>query len=836
MSINTSTPQSVNPKRPRSFWYLKVTEVGHAFEMPIMYKNTRGSISPFSKSGNTRLKIPWGTPIACDFIEPKNPEDMGGEYKFSNRRRDTEIMKETLFSSFEGGINPFVKEISSLILAKKQKILGLYLTHLTHSVGFVHHREGIHSPEGILIEKFDDLVRELCGLGGSLEEYKKFIELARNSASTVAKSSEEAQDISRFFQPKRKPGDSNLPVSKKSKAQIIDDLEKEELNDPVGLEKVYQESFIGLAHINIDNLLIPSDLKKEINETRVNLVMSNIRRRYDPSASIPVVFPLEDDGNPIDLKNVGNRQFGVVQKIHLITAFKELDKSNQFAQLISHKKRTVLCFVIKTCSPEMLVFGNMRGNDIHDRFAKSVRPQGIIDAFFTVSSKTDKANALKLVDRMLRLFRIGPNESTSVRKICGWSASALNAFILVLREYESFGTLDTDESQNRNRYRVNLARGEKLKIPNTMLNAISKINDQRFEEGHQKVIDNECSLKKLVDDIAEASKVENVASVLSKIAGNKPYDRLVMEYEGKFDADSLKTFIGAEIRKGVSNEQATRLAMYYRKVTEAREDLEADVTFNVYEVMPRLMQECQYFRDSEFVVLFIDGKAPDWLTNFVSESILVESRPYFSRIIFFSEEKWQWEVLTHLRSNFNVIDELKIMPLIFHAGPSSSQKVNENVQFAVLFGKLDISASPISIYQSSLENVCSIIENITPPEASVVCIADENSSLSRVHTMDSKVASVSYYGTEKKLEKLITSLEQTKSSFWQKNLGRREVEDSNDRLCSQSQPVQEYSVIEDQSSTSPFKSVAHPTSSKRRLFSGTSGFLQELDKMSQIID
>ena len=46
-------------------------------------------------------------------------------------------------------------------------------------------------------------------------------------------------------------------------------------------------------------------------------------KRYDPSISIPVVHPVED---VYDFENLEKEKFNVVQKIHTVRAFKELDK------------------------------------------------------------------------------------------------------------------------------------------------------------------------------------------------------------------------------------------------------------------------------------------------------------------------------------------------------------------------------------------------------------------------------------------------------------------------------------------------------------------------------
>ena len=82
------------------------------------------------------------------------------------------------------------------------------------------------------------------------------VKFAHDSAEEVEATSASAQDISRFFGPKRKNVDSAAKPPKKSKAAVIDELEASELADSDGLEKEYQQSYVGMANIPLDNISI----------------------------------------------------------------------------------------------------------------------------------------------------------------------------------------------------------------------------------------------------------------------------------------------------------------------------------------------------------------------------------------------------------------------------------------------------------------------------------------------------------------------------------------------------------------------------------------------------
>ena len=132
---------------------LLVTKVGDVNNLSIGYKNTYGDFGEFSCSkSNSRIKIPWGTPVKCEFVLARDGEETIGEFKFTSKRRSEEKFKASLLNSLEGGVNPFSKRIAAMIVNNHEELLSMYLSLLLHTVGFSMHREEIHSVQGILMD------------------------------------------------------------------------------------------------------------------------------------------------------------------------------------------------------------------------------------------------------------------------------------------------------------------------------------------------------------------------------------------------------------------------------------------------------------------------------------------------------------------------------------------------------------------------------------------------------------------------------------------------------------------------------------------------------------
>ena len=740
---------------------MTVTKVNKVYELTIMYRNTRGLVSPFSKSKqNDHIKIPWGTPTMCEYILPTGEEEGCGSFVFNSRRRDSAKFSLSEFSSFEEGKNMFAKQVAGMIVDGKQSLLALYLACMVHSSEFVHHREGFHTSEGFQLQGYDEVLSSVVKFGGSLADYQNFINLAKREAKVVENASVTAQDITRFFVPKRslESETSGSVSAKKTKADIIDDLEKQELKDPEGLEKKHQEGIVGLANIPLDNLEVASTLENTVNNIRVNRIILSLKSRYDPSLSIPVVCPKDENASNIDLNNVETTKFLVVQKVHLVKAFQVMHRNNEFTKLSSHCDGTVICFVVKLDTDVAKHHANLKGNDIMNRFARPVRPQDLIGTFYSLSQvSNDGVDAMKSIDRMLRLFRIGPNESTSVRKICSWSNEPLEAFMKVKNEFENFQTLDVDESKSK--YHGKLIRGEKMTFTNALLNSIAKVDEEKFLAGHSKILSNVCSVKSFVEEQLSLKKLQDVAGVLSIIADHRLYDDLATQYEGKFELERLEPFVGAEIKKGVLNDQAARLKKYYKSIIE-KKVYEDEVEFIVYRNLTEHIREYNFFSNYDALVLFVGDKDSTYVFSIINES-LIEMKPFSARLIVFKDEILYSEVLNYMRQLKSPPEYMKILPLLFHSKSSRRDFMSVNVNYSVLFGKFIVQNPPIEVYHSSLNDIGKILDNICPPNVSAACIADPSFSLSRIHTQEGKVKKVTYFGIKSEVDKLASHCSQS---------------------------------------------------------------------------
>ena len=533
-------------QRPKNAWFVYCTRVEDSYELSLGYKDTKGTVGPYSSSKkNAAVKIPWGSPTECEYRVRKENGEAVKEFKFCNSRKEVVGCNEVLLNNLEQNVNAFTQKITELAVGSKKKLLANYWSVTQTCKGFVHHNEDIHEDNGMRKDGQGVTVPVIEENGGSLAELIGFVKEAKESAVFG-----EAFKVSTAKRKISDDGAGSKPKKMNTKA-LIDNNEKLEIDDPEGLEKKFQRCYRGLARIPLDDISVSKELNIKPNLYRVCIVAQSIKAKYDPAQCIVVVAPVED-GQDLDLENLDGRKFVVVQKIHAVMALKDLDKKGEFCKLTGHDDRKVTCYVINTKSVALLSYGYQRSNDIASSFAKKTHPQDLLHVFETLSAKDSSLNCIKVVDRMGKLGRLGPNEATAVRKICKWSPESFKCLMVVLKQFEVYQTLDVKKSGNAGR----LSRGEKLAMPNTVFNDLAKMDEQYFVENHNQIISKKISLRKLVYGSEMDKELKSAYSVLMQISGYKTYDALDKEFPGKFEENIMERFIGAEIQGEKKNLKA----------------------------------------------------------------------------------------------------------------------------------------------------------------------------------------------------------------------------------------------------------------------------------------
>ena len=852
MSENFVTTKA---RRPKNAWYMFCTKVGETFEISLGYKNSKGVSGPYSTSAqNVSVKTPYGPPTNCIY-----KSRIGGsgetvrEFSFKNSKRISAGCNEVLFNNIENDVNPFSQRITALFVSNKKNLLANYFSATQCSKDFVHHDENYDS-DGLFIgdagvfDKSTVALEEILRNGGSLDGLREFIQLAKNHATFGCSSSDALSEV---FKPggKRNSAPVNTKPIKMSKKATMDANEMAELEDPKGLETKFKSLYVGVRWIPLDNISLSKELNITPNMFRVSKIVESIKVRYDPSQAVLVVAPIDEKGtkdSSLDIDNsASNWKFVVIQKIHTFTAFKELDKAGDLVNLYGHEGRKLLCYVVKTNSLPLMRYGNIRGNDISSKFSgRKTFPQDLLHVYETFTAKDNATNSLKVVERIAKLGRVGPNEGIALRKLCKWKIEAYSCLMEVIKAFEAYETLDV----RANRQGANMSRGDKHTIINALFVNLGKVDENYFEGNYLKVINKEISLATLVDNYKKMKSVEKVYAVLSEISGYKSIDILKESHAGKFEVEVVSQYIGAEINGSQKNKKALHLEDYYNKVTSnACEDTTVEMI--KIQSLDDMKVEAA-ISDSDALVLILKTPQSSICVKII-QNILLSSKSFHVGLLIFPNELLGFEVLSFLRGqNQTLLHNIKIIPLSFLQESSGTcNGVHENVKYGLLFGKFTIHCAHFKVFYNSIECLKEVIQSVVEPLTEVSVLAEPNLPLVEIHTekLDKKIR---YFGSNITIDKFNQTLEKDRCMFGEKTPKENKIPEYEKSSSS----TQDTSAISDygldskidplnnnpESSTSPFKtpqrSLVEPKFLQKQPKNLFPNVLDNLDKIAADIE
>ena len=580
MAVEAATPFKGVAKRPRNSWALAITNVSGVHQMNIFYKSTKGEIGPYSQSHkNVKVKLPFGPPVLCEYNVKQGDDGSVGNFVFTNKSNQRGLFPESCLNNFETGVCEFSRKITRLCVEKKQKLLSMYLSLMQHSENFLHHQEEFYTTEGCLVDGTGVQEEDLKTEGGTMEEYRDMLRMAKESAKAAISVEKGMQDISRFFElkgKKRKANDNSLGSLTKQARMDMD--EKKELEDEAGLETNYMNSYVGLFRVRLANIKVSDEMKSIINPNRVETILASIRKWYDPSLSVFVICPENEDA-VVTADNVNTVSFIAVQKLHTLLALQQLEKTGELSRLPGHKSKTVFCYILNTSNPSMRNYGNMRSNEISSKFSRHTRAQDLLHYFQCLALKMAKADSVKVCERMAKICRIGPDVCTALRKLCEWTDEGFSKLMEVVDLFEKFGTCDVKPRG----YKEALRRGENMTMSDVIFKLLGKCNEKYFLKICWKVLDTKTgvSLKQILDNFQEECKVEKVCGVLSVIAGYKTYEKIKEEYPGRFELDRMKMYIGAECGGERGKEQARKLEKYFNSAVSSKDLTRVEISLIV---------------------------------------------------------------------------------------------------------------------------------------------------------------------------------------------------------------------------------------------------------------
>ena len=345
--------------------------------------------------------------------------------------------------------------------------------------------------------------------------------------------------------------------------------------------------------------------------------------------------------------------------------------------------------------------------------------------------------AKKLVERMARLQRLGVPETKAVLDICSLKVEEFKVVLKVVKKFECYETKDIVDKTRSTVHAsdVKMSRGEVLTMPSKLLVKLSKMNPEYFLNIAESVMTGKISLKQAVEDYDKdqaRTEVKNIIRVVSK----KDVASLEEEHQGCFSKEVIDSFLGAT----ADNEKGIQLKKYVEQVMSGKNNKKTVIKLGTVIDVKKITGE-----SDTFVANLAEPKySEDQKTDFFDE-VCREDK---STILLFPSEGEQLNALSYLRSK----NELKVKQLLFNKNTNVTEGCFcENLHFGLICGKLEHVQEKINVYNGELENLKSVVSQVTAPGGTVSSVADAEMDLLLVHSK-SLIGNISYFGTETQLK------------------------------------------------------------------------------------
>ena len=264
------------------------------------------------------------------------------------------------------GATALTQQVLSLITKSKTDLIGLLFSTLPTAEGFSYHHTSLHDSLGLRLDPKGVTEKSLEDSGGSLEELRKFVENARNSAVSIH------QPLKRYF--KSTSGEKSAKVAKTTHDR--ETKFEEEVKDRDGVERKYSNSFCGSLDIKLESMELDPVLKSKTSYAHVEGLKKAMLSRFDPSLLCIVVRSTDVSNYKEQVtKNPDQCKYYVIQGLHSFLALQQLSKEGKLCKLPGMEGGYVTVSLVNVDNTELLLYGHLRGNSLASTFIRKPQPQ-----------------------------------------------------------------------------------------------------------------------------------------------------------------------------------------------------------------------------------------------------------------------------------------------------------------------------------------------------------------------------------------------------------------------------------------------------------------------------
>ena len=337
---------------------------------------------------------------------------------------------------------------------------------------------------------------------------------------------------------------------------------------------------------------------------------------------------------------------------------------------------------------------------------------------------------------MARLQRLGVPETKAVLDLCSWKVEDFKIMQKVVKKFECYETKDIVEKTRSTVHvsEIKMSRGEVLTMPSKLLVRLSKINPEYFLNIADSILTGKVSLKQAVEEYDKDKGRIEVTNIIKSIS-KKDMKILEEEHKGCFNIEVIDSFLGAT----ADNDKGVQLKKYVEQVMSGKNGQNKVIKLSSVVDIKKIAAESE-----TFVANLAEPKHNDQKTDFL-DAVCKEDK---STILVFTSEKEQLDALAYLRSK----NYVSVKQLLFDKNSDEGEGCySENLHFGLISGKLEGIQGKIKVYNGQLDQLRSVVGQVTAPGGKVSSLADEEKDLLIVHS-ETLGGSITYFGTDSQLK------------------------------------------------------------------------------------
>jgi len=313
--------------------------------------------------------------------------------------------------------------------------------------------------------------------------------------------------------------------------------------------------------------------------------------------------------------------------------------------------------------------------------------------------------------------------------------------------------------------------GKPLKIDKTMMIMIGKCSSEFFEDNVGQVLEKQISLNTLLKNSKKTLEIEKTNASLLTLSNYQPLETLQAQYPGKFTAEKLKKYAGAEVGAKFKNIQGNLLESYYKSVIEQKDENETDtIMVEEYEHLSDIRSDL--LEKNDLVIIKLKNFSEEYIQYVIDNAGFVKKEMYAVLILAASgaEQKKVLSMVKELEGK----EKFTVTQIFFEKELSVLGELGftENVQFAVLMGKVQVHGNNIPVFFKSLEDgLTALIEKLCPVSGKICVVIGPKTAAPPIdHGIKRSWSSLTYYGDSAGVMKM-------KQSFVKERAAVHNIED-----------------------------------------------------------